>query len=37
MTLQGLLWNFRGLKNKGGSTFQKKNLIQQYGFRFIGL
>jgi exonuclease III len=35
MTLQGLVWNCRGLK-KGVSTFLK-NLIYQYQFDFIGL
>ena len=36
MTLQELIWNCRGLKKKGVSTFLK-NLILQYQFDFIGL
>ena len=36
MTLQGLIWNCRGLRKKGVSTFLK-NLIYQYQFDFIGL
>jgi len=36
MTVQELIWNCRGLKKKGVSTFLK-NLILQYQFNFIGL
>lgn len=36
MTLQGLIWNCRGLRKKGVSTYLK-SLIQQYSFHFVGL
>jgi hypothetical protein len=36
MIVQGLIWNCRGLKKKGVSTFLK-NLILEYKFHFIGL
>jgi hypothetical protein len=36
MTLQGLIWNCRGLRKKGVSTYIK-SLIQQYSFHFVGL
>lgn len=36
MTIQGLVWNCRGLRKKGVATFLK-NLIYQYKFHFIGL
>jgi len=36
MDLQGFIWNCRGLKKKGTSTFLK-DLIYQYHFHFIGL
>jgi hypothetical protein len=36
MTIQGLIWNCRGLRKKGVATFLK-NLISQYSFHFIGL
>lgn len=36
MNLQGLIWNCRGLKKKGTSTFLK-TLIQQNQFHLIGL
>jgi hypothetical protein len=35
MTLQLLIWNRRGLKNKDLSTFLKKNLIYHYDFHVI--
>lgn len=36
MNIQGLIWNCRGIKKKGVSTFLK-NLILEYKFHFIGL
>jgi len=36
MTMQGLIWNCRGLKKKGVASFLK-NLISQFSFHFIGL
>lgn len=36
MTVNGLIWNCRGLKKIGVSSFLK-NLIFQYNFDFIGL
>jgi exonuclease III len=36
MTIQGLVWNCRGLRKKGVASFLKK-LISQYQFHFIGL
>jgi len=36
MTVHGLIWNCRGLKKNGVSTFLK-SLIFQYNFDFIGL
>jgi hypothetical protein len=36
MTMNGLIWNCRGLKKKGVASFLK-NLIYQYSFHFIGL
>jgi hypothetical protein len=36
MNIQGLIWNCRGLRKKGVSTFLK-DLIYQYRFHFIGL
>jgi hypothetical protein len=35
MVLQGLIWNYRGLK-KGVSTFLKK-LILEFKYDFVGL
>lgn len=34
--MQGLIWNCRGLRKKGVSTFLK-NIISLYSFHFIGL
>lgn len=36
MVVQGLIWNCRGLKKKGVSTFLK-NLILEFKFHFVGL
>jgi len=36
MTLQGLIWNCRGLRKNGVATFLK-SLIFQYNLHFIGL
>jgi hypothetical protein len=36
MTIQGLIWNCRGLKKKGVASYLK-NLIFQYSFHFIGI
>jgi len=36
MTLQGLIWNCRGLRKDGVATFLK-SLIFQYNLHFIGL
>lgn len=36
MALQGLVWNYRGLKKKGVSTFLK-DLIPEQQFHFVGL
>ena len=36
MTIQGLIWNCRGLRKKGVATYLK-DLIPQYSFHFIGL
>lgn len=36
MDIQGLIWNCRGLKKKGTSTYLK-NLISQHHFHFVGL
>ena len=36
MVVQGLIWNSRGLKKRGVSTFLK-NLILEHKFHFIGL
>jgi len=34
--MQGLIWNYRGLKKKGAATFLK-NLMYQYSFHFLGI
>lgn len=36
MTLQGLVWNCRGLKKRGVSTYLK-DLILEHQFHFVGL
>lgn len=36
MTIQGLIWNCRGLRKKGVATYLK-NLMSLYSFHFIGL
>lgn len=36
MTLQRLIWNYRGLRKNGVATFLK-SLIYQYTLHFIGL
>lgn len=36
MNIQGIVWNCRGLRKRGTSTFLKE-LISQYQFHFIGL